>query len=92
MPGMLVVTGMFDMTGVPGLGFVTVFQGLYSMGNEFPINMTILVGIGAIVTLQPLTKILKWIQSCLHLLFSPDTHHAASPHPLDQQDRPVQID
>jgi hypothetical protein len=83
---------MFDMTCMSGMGFVSVFQGLNSMGIEFLINMTRLVGIDVIVAVQPLTLTLKWIQLCQHSLFSLDTHHAASPRPHGQPDRLAQTD
>lgn len=44
---------MFARYAVPGMSLATVFQGSNSTWIEFLINMTILVGIDAIVTLQP---------------------------------------
>jgi len=83
---------MFARYAVPGMSLATVFQGLNSMGIEFLINMTRLVGIDVIVAVQPLTLTLKWIQLCQHSLFSLDTHHAASPRPHGQPDRLAQTD
>ena len=100
MSGVFIVAGMLALDAVPGMGivFVTVivtvfvFQGLNRRGNEFLINMTILVGIDAMLTVQLLTLTLKRIQLCQHSLFSLDTHHAASLHPHGQPDRLAQTD